>query len=147
MLVLSRRPNEKIVFPTIQTEVQVLGMQGGQVRLGIDAPPQVSVIREELLNRTKPWNGEKAEFCRRNSDPDWLREFRHRIRNRLNDVGLALALLHDQMKKGDPVEADASLDKVEEDFRILKKELEVGLSEAGLEQMIEAEQEVGARSD
>jgi len=147
MLVLSRRPKEKIVFPTIQTQVQVLGMQGGQVRLGIEAPPQVSVIREELLNRTKAWDGTDIDPDRRRPDPGALREFRHRIRNRLNDVGLALALLHDQVKNGAVDGADASLDRVEEDFRILKEELEVGLSETGLEQLQEAEQQVGAHSE
>jgi carbon storage regulator CsrA len=146
MLVLSRRPKEKIVFPTIHTEVQVLGMQGGQVRLGIEAPPNVSVIREELLDRTQPLKGGDRSFDKANPDAGGLREFRHRIRNRLNDVGLALALLHDQVKKGAPEGADISLERVEEDFRILKAEFEVALSK-GLERWDEAEQEVATNSE
>ena len=49
MLVLTRRLKEKIVFPSIQTEVQILEMKGGQVRLGIEAPRDVPIYRQELL--------------------------------------------------------------------------------------------------
>jgi carbon storage regulator len=48
MLVLSRRLNEKLLIPCIGTAVQVLSIQGGQVRLGVDAPPEVAVFREEI---------------------------------------------------------------------------------------------------
>jgi len=48
MLVLSRRLNEKILFPTIPAAIQVLAVKAGVVRLGIEAPAQVPVLREEL---------------------------------------------------------------------------------------------------
>ena len=48
MLVLSRRLNEKLLIPCIRSAIQVLSIQGGQVRLGIDAPPEVAVFREEI---------------------------------------------------------------------------------------------------
>jgi len=32
----------------------VLGTKGGQVRLGIDAPRQIKVLRSELLDRAAP---------------------------------------------------------------------------------------------
>ena len=48
MLVLSRRLGEKIVVPECGLSVAVLGIQGGRVRLGISAPPEVTVQREEL---------------------------------------------------------------------------------------------------
>ena len=48
MLVLSRKLNERLVFPAFGTIVQVLGVRSNSVRLGIDAPPDVEVLREEL---------------------------------------------------------------------------------------------------
>jgi carbon storage regulator CsrA len=49
VLVLSRRLNEKVVFPDINATVQVVEVRPGVVRLGIVAPRQVSVMRGELL--------------------------------------------------------------------------------------------------
>ena len=49
MLVLSRRANEKIVFPSINTVVHVVSLKSGAVRLGIEAPHEVPIFREELL--------------------------------------------------------------------------------------------------
>ena len=51
MLVLSRRSSEKILFPSINAVVQVLSIKGGAVRLGIDAPPEVTILREELRDQ------------------------------------------------------------------------------------------------
>lgn len=52
MLVLSRRTYEKIVLPEVQTTVQVVAIHGGAVRLGFEAPPELSVFREEVWERT-----------------------------------------------------------------------------------------------
>src|SRR5262249_53679106 len=51
MLVLSRRLNEKVLFPTLNTAVQVVSIKGGSVRLGIEAPPEVTILRAELQDR------------------------------------------------------------------------------------------------
>lgn len=48
MLVLARKPNEAIVIGD-QITVTVLEVRGNQVRLGIEAPKEVPVLREELL--------------------------------------------------------------------------------------------------
>jgi carbon storage regulator CsrA len=53
VLVLTRRPHEKIVLPGLNVTIQVVAVKGGTVRLGIDAPPDVQVLREELLDQTK----------------------------------------------------------------------------------------------
>lgn len=47
MLVLSRRANESIVIDG-SIRVTVLGIRGNQVRLGIEAPGHIGIIREEL---------------------------------------------------------------------------------------------------
>ena len=50
MLVLSRKLKEKLLLPAIGTAVQVLEIKRGVVRLGIEAPPEVAVLREEVAN-------------------------------------------------------------------------------------------------
>src|SRR5262245_2989567 len=55
MLVLSRRLNEKLVFPTVGATIQVLELKRNAVRLGIAAPPEVTVLREEIPNRAAEW--------------------------------------------------------------------------------------------
>jgi len=51
MLVLTRRLGEEIVVPALQLRVRVLSVEGEKVRLGITAPAQVAVYREEVLDR------------------------------------------------------------------------------------------------
>ncbi len=48
MLVLTRKLNERIVVDN-HIVVEVLSIQGGRVRLGITAPPDVTIVRDELL--------------------------------------------------------------------------------------------------
>ena len=51
MLILSRRIGQTIIIETPagkRIEVDVLGVKGNQVRIGTDAPDDVSILREEL---------------------------------------------------------------------------------------------------
>ena len=50
MLVLMRRPHEALMIGN-SVKIMVLGFKGGQVRLGIDAPPNVLIDREEVYLR------------------------------------------------------------------------------------------------
>lgn len=50
MLVLSRRLGETLIIGD-DVKVTVLGISGNQVRLGISAPREVSVHREEVYKR------------------------------------------------------------------------------------------------
>ena len=52
MLILSRNITESIIINDNIT-ITVLGIKGHQVRIGIDAPNEVSVHREEVYNRIK----------------------------------------------------------------------------------------------
>ena len=52
MLILTRRPQETLVVGD-NIKVQVLGVKGGQVRLGVEAPREVPVYREEIWGRIK----------------------------------------------------------------------------------------------
>ena len=52
MLILTRRVGETVVIGN-NVDVTVLGVKGNQVRLGVKAPREVSVHREEVYNRIK----------------------------------------------------------------------------------------------
>lgn len=53
MLILSRQVGERIMIGD-GIVVTVLDLRPGKVRLGIDAPREVPVHREELLRRASP---------------------------------------------------------------------------------------------
>jgi carbon storage regulator CsrA len=54
MLVLSRRLDESIVLPGLGVTVRIVAVKRGVVRLGIEAPPHVKVLREELAGEARP---------------------------------------------------------------------------------------------
>lgn len=54
MLILTRRTGETLVFgDNREIEVTVLGVKGNQVRIGVTAPKDVPVHREEIYLRIK----------------------------------------------------------------------------------------------
>ena len=50
MLILTRRIGESIIIND-NIKISILGVRGLQVRIGIDAPRDISVHREEIYNR------------------------------------------------------------------------------------------------
>jgi carbon storage regulator len=50
MLILTRRTGEKLMIGN-NVEVAVLGIKGNQVRIGIQAPKDVSVHRQEIYQK------------------------------------------------------------------------------------------------
>lgn len=52
MLILTRRIGE-VLRVGDEVSITVLGIKGNQVRIGIDAPKDVSVHREEIYQRIK----------------------------------------------------------------------------------------------
>jgi len=57
MLILTRRVGETLVIGD-QVTITVLGVKGNQVRVGINAPKDVAVHREEIYQRIQRDSGE-----------------------------------------------------------------------------------------
>jgi carbon storage regulator len=55
MLILSRRVGEALIIDD-DVKVHVLSVSGNQVRIGIEAPKEVSVHREEVYQRIQQTN-------------------------------------------------------------------------------------------
>ncbi|HSB96491.1 MAG TPA: carbon storage regulator CsrA [Spongiibacteraceae bacterium] len=61
MLVLSRRLGETLIIGD-DIKITVLGISGNQVRLGIAAPKNVSVHREEVYRRIQDEQGNEPSI-------------------------------------------------------------------------------------
>lgn len=60
MLILTRRVGESVVIGD-DVSVTVLGVKGNQVRLGVNAPRDVAVHREEIYDKIQQEGGEADE--------------------------------------------------------------------------------------
>ncbi|TWT65650.1 carbon storage regulator CsrA [Crateriforma conspicua] len=58
MLVLSRKTDERIIIGD-SIRIQVVGVHGDKVRLGIDAPGDIAVHREEVFNAIQSGKGKR----------------------------------------------------------------------------------------
>jgi carbon storage regulator CsrA len=137
MLVLSRRLNEKILLPSIHTSVEVLDIKGDRVRLGIEAPASVTILREELAARQAAEGGSPMAPGKRSAsdraaaalaptamplDPvtaeglqaaqALIRRHRHQFRNHLNSATIGIALVQRQIQAGMWAQAEATLEKI-----------------------------------
>jgi carbon storage regulator CsrA len=92
MLVLSRRETEKVLFPSLGISVEVLRIRGNTTRLGIDAPPDIPVLRHEVAK------GRSIELTPDGSTTqEQLRKLSQAVRQRLDHAANALNKLHEKL--------------------------------------------------
>lgn len=115
MLVLSRGRNDKVVFPTLGITVEVLRVEGRNVRLGIDAPKTVPILREEIACQVElggmvagqPENGGLT----------------HSMRNRLQKATLGLRMLQRMLDAGNADDAEPTIFKIFTELKAIEEEL------------------------
>ena len=61
MLILTRRVGETVMIGN-EVTVTVLGVKGNQVRIGVNAPKDVAVHREEIYERIRREEDQEARF-------------------------------------------------------------------------------------
>ena len=59
MLVLNRKKNERIIIDNGLVKITIVDIRGDKVRVGIDAPEEISIHREEVFDEIKR-EGEEA---------------------------------------------------------------------------------------
>lgn len=60
MLVLKRKAGESIIVSD-NIEIKIIEVEEGRIKIGIDAPKEVSIIRKEVLEETKSENKTAAQ--------------------------------------------------------------------------------------
>ncbi len=116
MLVLSRKENEKVLFPNLGIAMQILRVGGGKVRLGIEAPNSASVVRHEIAS-----DEQLAEFSERLKSS--AKNGTHEMRNRLHATLLGLALVHKQLSYNLVNDAEETLERLIDNMGGLDAEL------------------------
>lgn len=101
MLVLSRRPGQKVVFPGLGVTIEVLRSRGAVTRLGITAPENIPVLRDEVLESSGPGEVRKMSAAERQKQ--------HELKNVLNSMMLKLELLKRQLELGQAVNSEQRL--------------------------------------
>ena len=130
MLVLSRRLNEKIIFPESNTMVQVVGMKPGVVRLGVRAPAEVTVLRQEVHERRAEWSppqapaaGEAPAGASASTSGDGERAW-------LKSASLGLGLARLQLRVGQMQDAQETLAQLHSQLQHVRQHLEGIAAEA-----------------
>lgn len=77
MLVLSRRIGETLKIGD-DIEIQILDIQRGQIRIGINAPKRVNIVRSELLDRPRSSDMTDSVTPTTNNDRPAIRVLRRR---------------------------------------------------------------------
>ena len=122
MLVLSRKLGQVIVVPQCELSVTVVAVEGKKVRLGISAPEEIDVYREELWSRICESPDERSTpIAKRHVDHDTSIDkfaaeltsaaysvvIRHGLGHKWLDLQLALwKALTDEIKKTDRIERE-----------------------------------------
>jgi carbon storage regulator CsrA len=91
MLVLSRRCQDSIHFPELDITIEILQVKGSTVRVGVDAPLEINVLRGELVGKEHKSIAKKILVSA---------EDEHKVRNSLNNLTIASGLAKKLLANG-----------------------------------------------
>jgi sRNA-binding carbon storage regulator CsrA len=113
MLVLSTRPNEKVLLPDFGTSIEVVAIQAGMVRLGISSPGEVRVVRQGATDRVAEWEPE--------DQPATLPNLKRLIDKRLEIARGGINEARQCLRAGRDEDARVLLEKIDEDLHLLRR--------------------------
>src|SRR5262245_341904 len=120
MLVLSSRVHEKIVLPGLPTTIEVVAIQPGAVRLGIQAPEEVRILRETLPDRVAEWGPDPAT----EEQPPTLLQVGQLLDRRLEIAHKGLDELRKLLLADRAEDAETVLERLDEDLRLLRRRVQ-----------------------
>lgn len=103
MLVLSRRENDRIIFPALGISVEVMKLSRNRASLGICAPKGIRIIRHELLDEMEcsPSSEGLVEAIRQ--------RFASQIQDEIESATQKLRTAHEDLVAGDTEQALATI--------------------------------------
>lgn len=115
MLVISRKTHETIVFPGLGITVRVADIKSNAVRIGIDAPREVPILRGELQARAEEWAEAPAATPTSAEDA-------------LTNVSKLVGLARLQAEAGRAYEAEATLIAAQKELEQVRRRAETPAS-------------------
>lgn len=100
MLVLTRRSKDKVSFPQVGITIHFIRVQSGHVKIGIDAPRDIAILRGEIDDEQVSASLLRKQLLR------LPREVRHGIRNELHEISVGLHLYRELQAAGMTEEAE-----------------------------------------
>ncbi|EMI44676.1 response regulator [Rhodopirellula sp. SWK7] len=124
MLVLSRRAQQQISFPNLGVTLSILQVRGRIVKVGIEAPPEITVLRQETLGKSTgqpnaveafedahPGTASSFQNSTAAEDSPAARDdAEHWRRNQLNTLGLYLDVIQMNLDRGETEDAKSVLE-------------------------------------
>lgn len=107
MLVLTRRSKDKILFPQLGVTIHFIRVQSGQVKVGVDAPREITVLRDEIQKEADALKMDERKLFHLPKD------VRHGIRNELHQVSVGLHLYKELMSASLEDEAADVFDQIQ----------------------------------
>lgn len=115
MLVLSRRARQRVVFPHLGISISVLQVRGRIVKIGIEAPDSITILREEVLSASAV---EPETSDRKVTE--------HQRRNEINLLQLRLLALQARIDRGEIIASDSIVGDCLQNIHELDHDLALG---------------------
>ncbi|MCL4106822.1 UNVERIFIED_CONTAM: hypothetical protein GTU68_046216 [Idotea baltica] len=106
MLVITRRQNQKVVFPDLGISVTLVGAKSGSARIGVDAPRNIKILRDEIADKADLATPQTLET------PNHSGTDQHALRNVLNSLNLFSLMYKAQLQSDQPNEAASTFMKM-----------------------------------
>jgi len=120
MLVISRKANQTVVFPTLGIEIEIIRVASRSVKIGLSAPSEVRILRGELRHLVDEAPSSLANAESSTADQA---KMKHDRLNQLNQANLALRLVQKQLATGDGSGAEKTLQIALSTFSLLEQQI------------------------